>query len=425
MDRMKILVFSVSAISDAESNGRVLKTLLPDSKLCQFLNVHISGQPTVDSSVEYLCFTDKNALKSLFSLGLFSKPSNIHFPSESNFSQPGGNNFKKKKTIHYLIRNLVWKFAFGIRKKIIKSAKKFEPDIVFLMGANMPFLFKMARIISKKTNSSLIIYNAEDYPLKKYDYITGKASYSLTTKLVQRGLFKEAKKAYKKSKCNIFNSDKLLGAYTTERFVRSDNSMVIRIPSTLETIKYDMNSKNILYAGNLYDDRCLSLLDFANALLEIKSEFKLVVYGKITNQLLLEKINNNDAISYRGVIPFAELKEHFSEYSFLLHIDGFSNYSKLDYKYAFSTKIADYLILGIPFICYGSSEIAGVEFLHKLNNQFTIVSRDELLPKVEKILKRDVSYKYDKVKIFKEFSMYECRSKMLELFKRFESNNKI
>ena len=37
----------------------------------------------------------------------------------------------------------------------------------------------------------------------------------------------------------------------------------------------------------------------------------------------------------------------------------------------------------------------------------------------------DVSYKYDKVKIYNEFSMCECRSKMLELFKRFESNNKI
>lgn len=424
MEKMKILVLSVSAISDEESNGRVLKSLLPDSELCSFLNVYISGQPSADSNIKFLHFTDKNTLKSLLTLGICSKSSHNSLPSESTISQKE-NHYKKKKPVHYLIRNIVWKFAFGIRNIIMKSAKQFNPNIVFLMGANMPFLFKMARLISKKTHSSLIIYNAEDYPLKKYDYISCKSSYSLTTRLVQCELLKEAKKAYKISKYNIFNSDKLLSSYLDEKIIVSSNSGIIRIPSGLSPVNYDKKNKKILYAGNLYDDRCKTLLEFANALKDINSEFKLVVYGKITNKLLLEQIKNNDSIEYKGVIPFSELKEQFSKFSFLLHIDGFSDYSKLDYKYAFSTKIADYLILGVPFICYGSNEIAGVDFLYKLNSDFTIVSKEELLPKLKKILSFDVVYKQDRAKINYEFSERECRSRMFDLFKKFESNNKI
>lgn len=424
MDKIKILVISVAAISDEESNGRVLKTLLPISEPCQFLNIHISGQPTSNTLIDYLCFTDKCALKSLISFSLLSNPSDNCFFSESKNSQLS-NDSKKKKPISYLLRNVVWKLAFGIKNKIIKNAKMFNPNIVYLMGANMPFLFKMARLISKKTHSSLIIYNAEDYPLKKYDYITGKSSYSLITKIVQRGLFREAKRAYKSSKFNIFNSDKLLNSYIKEKFVGIENSTVIRIPSTLTSVTHKKKNNYILYAGNLYDDRCRSLLEFADALISIKSEFKLVVYGRLTDKNLLKKIESNSAILYKGIVSFSELKNRFSDFSFLLHIDGFSDYSKLDYKHAFSTKIADYLILGIPFISYGSIEIAGIEFLYKLNKDFTIISKDELTVKIKKILNHEVEYKQDRTTILKEFSMYECRNKMLDLFKRFESNNKI
>ena len=62
----------------------------------------------------------------------------------------------------------------------------------------------------------------------------------------------------------------------------------------------------------------------------------------------------------------------------LLHIEGFSeNYFK-DCRFAFSTKISDYLMVGKPFILYGPTEISGEKFYSKLQTHWCITSKEEL-----------------------------------------------
>ena len=148
-------------------------------------------------------------------------------------------------------------------------------------------------------------------------------------------------------------------------------------------------------------------------------------HGKITNNKYLETIKNHNAIEYRGVVPYSIIQKELVEASFLLDVEGFSEYSKLDYKHSFSTKIADYLMLGIPIICYGSKEIAGVDYLLKNNEDFTIISDDSLSEKLTKILTHQVAYNYNKLKICNEFSITEVRKRILDIFEKIASEGKI
>ena len=423
MEKIKILVFSISAISDVESNGRVLRNLLPDVEEIEYLNVYISGNPIKDSKVQYLHISDKTVLKSVLSLGLSSKEDPINYEEKPHSLNNGVNS--KKSAFKYFLRNKIWSLAFSIKKRIVKKAKNFNPNIVFLMGANLPAFYSLSTKISKKTGAPLFIYNAEDYPLKNYDYMSQKKKSTFFSNIVLKKLRKESIRAYQHSFFNAFNSEKLLDSFIKDGFCSLDKSTVIRIPSSFSAVSKIDNKNRIIFAGNLYDDRCETLLKFADALSSIKISFNFCVYGKITNNKYLETIKNHNAIEYRGVVPYSIIQKELVETSFLLDVEGFSEYSKLDYKHSFSTKIADYLMLGIPIICYGSKEIAGVDYLLKNNEDFTIISDDSLSEKLTKILTHQVAYKYNKLKICNEFSITEVRKRILDIFEKIASEGKI
>lgn len=426
MEKLKVLVFSTSAISDSESNGRVLKSLLPDCSECQYLNIYISGIPAANCNITYHHFSDKSVIKSFLSFGILPNEDIASFEDVVESKHEVNNKtFKKKTAAHYFLRDFIWNLSLKTKKKIREYSRLFKPDVIFLMGANFPLFYKLSAAIAKELSAALIVYTAEDYPIKKYNYIVGKSGSSFFYKLVRKNLYKQASLAYHVSSLNIFNTQKLLDSYRDDDLVVDNNSLVIKIPSSLSPLKSLGDSKEILYAGNLYNDRCKSLIEVADCLSTLKTDYKLVVYGNVFNKHNLDLISNHESIVYKGVVSFAELKARFNNVSFLLHVDGFDEYSLLDYRHAFSTKIADYLILGIPFICYGSLGIAGVEYLYNLNKDFTIVSKETLYEKLAKILSHTINYKIDNVKINRDFSMFECRKRMLTLFKQVEREDKI
>ena len=414
MDKTRILVFSSAAISNEESNGRVLKNLLPSFDSNSFMNIYIYGKPMNSSDVEYHNFTDKNALISFLTLGICSKENKISFDSAADENQ-GNKRAISRSSFHYFLRNIVWKFAFGIKNKILKVSKKYKPNVILLLGANFAFFYKTATLVAKKTNAKLVIYTAEDYPLKKYNYMDGKVDNNIFSRSVQKSLFSAAKKAHLFSAACVYNSEKLMNDYIASGIGNIGCSSIIRIPSALSRVKSHADNGIILYAGNLPESRCRSLLEFADCLEKINTNHFVSVYGNIYSDEYGEKICKHPKIKYCGVVDYEKLISIFNNASFLLHIEGFDDYTLLDYKHAFSTKIADYLMLGIPFICYGSNQIAGIEYLQNLNFDFTIISKKSLCESLDKILNGSVEYRWDEKQIVDEFSIDSNKEKMSKI----------
>ena len=261
---MNIFVISNSAISERESNGRVLKSILPNLEENNFLNFYLRGIPEKRKNFSYIHVSDLDAIKSFLTFGI-KKPKN-HIQYDVDELESAFRGHKAKKPFHYFIRNLAWNSSFYKTYKIRNIIDNFKPDVIYLMASDTPFLYKLARIESNKKNIPLIIYSAEDYPLKKYDYIKQKEQLSFWSKRVISKLYKEAKKVFSQSANAVFNSKDLMNAYVKEGFIAKGE--VIPLPRIFRKCDSKRTTnKNLLYAGNLNYERCTALIEIADFLL--------------------------------------------------------------------------------------------------------------------------------------------------------------
>lgn len=74
---------------------------------------------------------------------------------------------------------------------------------------------------------------------------------------------------------------------------------------------------------------------------------------------------------------------------YLIHAESFEEYYKNDLKYAFSTKIADCLSSGHPFIVLAPEEVASSKYLKKYNAAFVISDFRNIKHELEKFIYDD------------------------------------
>lgn len=387
-----VLVLSNNAVSKTESNGRIHSYFVKEFIPRRLHNFYVRGIPDVEG-VKYLSVSPKKALLSKLSFGLL----NVKFNNEDGGA--GGTQKaspKSKKVFYHLIRS----FGYLNNRRIIKNLSNYiiknNIDAIYLWGCNVPFLYNYAWKLAKKNNIDLITFTGEDYPLKDYNYISFKKS-CLFNKF-QRRFRKENKKTYLYSKTNLFANEELKELYCSKLSISGEVSY---FKSVLEKSNRKINKiTKILYAGNLYNERAKSLCEIANHLQEI-SDAKIIVYGSCSEEVEND-LKNIKNIVYKGVVDYKTVLSEIYDSDLLLHIEGFSKDYVNDCKYAFSTKISDYLLTGLPIFVYGSKEISGIRFCSEIIPDFTATSKDELA-KLDTIFNGDIQYKLDYNKIEKLF----------------------
>lgn len=383
MSDNKILIISNCGLSNNESNGRILSLLLHNYADKELYSYAVGG--LLDKKgVNYIRMNDKRNLKSLLSFG-YIKPKLFVNKVDIKLDDPNTSDFvKNKKTILYLLRNILYSVNFHITRFLEKIIKKEGINTIFLFGGDAPYLYRLAYKLSKKTNAKLIIYTCEDYPIKNYNYIEKGKDKDIFYKLLSKSLHKQTRKAYKQALKSYFNSELLKEDYEKEYAI--PNPEVKFLPSIIEPVDYKPRPiKNITYGGNLYEDRINSLIDVLKALYKIDSSIVVNIYGKISDEgiALLSKQPN---ASYKGVIPYEQLVEILKASDMLLHIEGFSDYYIKDCKHAFSTKLSDYYMLGIPFFMYAPKEIAGTQYALLVNKDYVATGKTELEPKLKDVI---------------------------------------
>lgn len=372
MKKKRILIISNCAASKSESNGRIHMTHFANcSEKYEIHNFYLRGNPDIEY-VSYFSFRIKEVLKSFLTLGIY-KPravSNLIISDD----QARTISSKSSKPIFHFVRNIFFGSCIPIRKKIINYILKNQIDYVVIWGCNVPFLYKISYLASRKASIPLFTITSEDYPLKKYNYISKK--HSLFFKLFQSSLRKWCLKVYQRASVNIYTNDDLKNLY--EEQTKTTNSKVIFFGSNLKPLTPSNNStfKSIFYGGNLYKDRVDSIIEVAD-FLNGHNDITINLFGRIKEEDLL-RIKNHKNISYKGVVSYEELICEMSNANVLLHVEGFSNDYIFDCRYAFSTKISDYIMSNKPLLIYGPKEISGIRFCLRNLPQFTATSKDQL-----------------------------------------------
>lgn len=139
---------------------------------------------------------------------------------------------------------------------------------------------------------------------------------------------------------------------------------------TCSNMDFDESDVNVTapvfsYLGNLGLDRPLALVEISEVLQTINSSYKLDVYGKCTNEKDTQLLNSAPGINYKGFVSYLDVKLVMNKSTILFHAETQDKQYQECLKYGFSTKIADSISSGHPFIMYVSPNIAGAEYIIK------------------------------------------------------------
>ena len=154
-----------------------------------------------------------------------------------------------------------------------------------------------------------------------------------------------------------------------------------------------VNNPTFTYLGNFGYDRPLALVEIAEVLQTINTSYKLDIYGKIPSNAIKELFDNCPGINFKGMIPYDEVINVIRSSTILFHAEAQTEKYEESLRYGFSTKIADSISSGHPFLMYSSPEIAGAKYILETGSGWHAKDKKELLERITSILSDQITRK--------------------------------
>lgn len=380
----KVLVLSNECFSKMSSNGRTLGNFFvswPKKNLAQF---YVSGTPDIEFCENYFHVSDRHALNAILGRGVCGERITVDRILENTSNR---SDYTRKRITRnacsMILRELVWESRRWEKSGYWQWVSEFNPQIVLLQAGDCAFMFNLALRIAKKYKTKFIIYNTEGYYFKKFDYFKGKGLVHFIYPFFHAKLKRAIERGYHKADYSIFNCEVLRDDFCKEFDMKSE--VIYTATDLWEDVTEKTNHVGFIvtYAGNLGVGRPQSLVDIADVLQSINPEYYLDVYGSIPNDEVKKLFDNCKGIHFHGRISYDEVKNVMSNSDLLVHVEGFEPYYIEDLKYAFSTKIADYLASNRCFLMYAPVSFAETQYLLDNSAAYVASSKGELKKTVE------------------------------------------
>ena len=140
----------------------------------------------------------------------------------------------------------------------------------------------------------------------------------------------------------------------------------------------------ISYFGNIRCNRYVVLAEIGRELDAINRErgtdYRLKIYTSEKDPQILEEFAEIKAARLCGFVTGEAYEQAFRSAQLLLHAEAFDEASVDFTKHSVSTKIADSLASGIPFVAYGPAEVSSMQHLLRNDAALIAVSRETLRP---------------------------------------------
>lgn len=391
---MKVLIISHNVISTTNNMGKTLESLFSEfrkEELCQ-LFIH-PMLPDIDMCSSYYCISDEEVLHSMF----FGKKPGHVLDKESvfeqqknvkNFSSDTYENARKNNTssMKRLLRDFMWKLSKWDNQYLEQWLKTEKPTCIFLAPGYAKFIYDIALAISEKLNIPIITYICDDYyflkePKRFLDKLQLKLLQKKTDELFQKtvhliAICEEIKTTY----VNKFGTEATVIMTGSDFEVEND-------------IKIKSNPTSLSYFGNIRCNRNISLAEVGRALEEINqqehTEYKLKIYTSEKDSNILSVLDGIESVQMCEFVIGDEFIKAFKSADVLLHVEAFDEESMDLVKNSISTKIADCLGSGIPFVAYGPEGIASINYLKKNNCAFVVSKQPVLKDKLIQIINDD------------------------------------
>ena len=382
----RVLVISNNSFSLSNSNGRTLGLLFkgwPKGKLAQFC-ITTDG-PDWDICDNYFCASDKSVFKSLLTL----RP--VRRNDLKSYGSTKRNSIKRHKRTAILsfARHIVWSFKGWRKGDFYKWVEEFSPDIILLQCGDTAFPHDLARSLARKYKAKLVLFNTEGvYFLKSKFLYDGFCDFIFFP--LYRSIFK---KSYSKAMAVTSYS------FYLNELIKKDNDVSFGVRGTViyntssiktEPVQSDATQHQpvISYFGNMGHNRSKVLVEVAEVIKELNCGIVFDVYGKGYIDAV-RRLEGCKDMNYHGFIPYEEIVGVIQHSDIVLHVESQDPDVVESIKYGFTTKIADCLSCGKPFLLYAPKEIACSQYLMANDCAWYADSRESLKEAILSILNDD------------------------------------
>lgn len=375
---MKILIISRTTWDDSNSFGNTFSNIFGKMSDVEIYNISCrNGISNNSVTSNELQMTDKSVLKSI--LNPFYDPCWRPGKSQNNQSVNSvisSNAIKRRRTISFVIRDLIWKLGGWKRSKALKSfLAEYKPDVVYLPIYSSSYMCDVQRYIVNQLGVPVVGHISDDVynippNLPFFARIYRKHTQKKVAKIISSCEYLEV---FAQNMADEYSKIFNIPCYVIGKGVTQEeiDSIPLYQPQNNGVLK-------IIYTGNISAERYSVLYMLGQA---IDRDFKGRATVDVYTQTFLSDemqagFDSINAINLKGAVSSDRVRQIQKEADLLLHIEGFSKKSLFEVRMSFSTKLIDYMLTGVPILAIGPSAANSMLVLES-NRLATVITDPE------------------------------------------------
>lgn len=362
---MKILIISSTTWDNSNSFGNTFSNLFGGMKDVEIYNIACrNGISNNNVTTKEVQMTDKSVLKSI--INPFYDPCWEIVNSNQNYSVNtviSSGAIKHRKTISFIIRDLIWKLGHWKSSKTLKLfLNQIKPEVIYLPIYASPYMCDIQQYIIKKLGVPVVGHISDDvYNIPpNLSFLSKRYRIHLQEKLKKLISSCEYLEVFAQNMADEYSKEFNIPCHLIGKGVTKES--IVSIPPLKETKNEPLK---IIYTGNISTDR-YTILHLLGTTIDTHFKGKAVI-DVYTQSLLPENMLNEldaiESICLKGAVSSAEVVKIQQSADLLLHAEGFSDKSIFETKMSFSTKIIDYMLSGVPILAVGPAEVNSIAVL--------------------------------------------------------------
>lgn len=386
---MKVLIISHTPMTGCEAMGKTMVNLFSSfqrEELCQlYIYPTLPDAPYCSS---FFRLTDKDVLRSYFS---FFRVKGSEIPLDricasntlfEDGSDEGLYRSKKNKTgLRMFLRDAMWRHTRWYNRALRDYLDREKPSVIFVAPGSGVFLYRIALRIAKDYRLPIVTYVCDDY------YFIERPR-GLFARLHHKGVLRATERLMKKTSRIVTISPSLEKTYTAHFGVPAETVMTgAGFPIAAHPLEARA-PKGITYLGNIRYNRYRSLCEIGAALDRLNetngTDYTLDIYSGEKSDEILSALQEHRSIRFHGYVGGQAFLDTLFSADYLLHVESFDSFNADLVKHSVSTKIADSLASGIPFLAYAPASVASMQHLLTQNCALTATDPSELPALLEK-----------------------------------------
>ena len=374
---MRVLFVSASPIRKEVSIGNTFLNLFAESENITLASVYTRGGLPDAAISQAFCLTDAMLVKNLLRKTPVGKTVPCGETAEKTAPPPQDSSklakFMKRYrlSVFFWAQDLLWRVGRWKSPELQKFVEDFQPDIVFTVLSDSPFLNRLILHIVKISGAKLALYAWDNnYSLKMFALSPLRWIRQICNRVSMRKVAAAADLFYVISEVQKQDYEKAFTKPCKVLTKCADFSAPPQLKSAYHT------PLQLVFTGNIGTNRWKSLAVIAQALQELnqngtKAELRIYTATPLTAKM--QKALQIDGASYlMGTVPASEIPQIQSEADMLVHVEAMDLKNKLAVRQSFSTKLVDYFKAARPILAVGPKDVASID--HLLQNNCALVA---------------------------------------------------